>query len=90
MHACARLTTLPTLALPPACSVIALDRLQNAITTKRAASKRAASCRTIFLRSDTTIEAPSIRKRRCRNIERAQDTIDVSTTTFSENSGTKI
>jgi hypothetical protein len=42
MYAGARLTTLPTLALPPVCSIIAPDRLQNAITTRRAPSKRAA------------------------------------------------
>jgi hypothetical protein len=43
-----RSTTLPTLVLPPVCSVIAPDRRPNAITTKRAGSKRAASCKTIF------------------------------------------
>jgi len=60
-----RSTTLPTLVLPPVCSVIAPDRRPNAITTKRAGSKRAASCKTIFWRSGMTIEAPSIPKRRC-------------------------
>jgi integrase/recombinase XerD len=38
---------LPTLALPPVCSVIAPARRPNAIITKRTVSKRAASCRTI-------------------------------------------
>jgi hypothetical protein len=50
MYACARLTTLPTLALPPVYSVIAADLQQNATTTKRALSKQAVSCRTIFWR----------------------------------------
>jgi hypothetical protein len=39
MYACARLATLPTLALPPVCSVIAADQQQNDFTTKRAMSK---------------------------------------------------
>src|SRR5216683_2867980 len=62
-----RSTTLPTLALPPVCSAIAPDRLRNAITTKRAVSRRAALCRAIFWRSDMTIEAPSIRKTESHN-----------------------
>ena len=43
MYACARLTTLPTLALHPVCSAITPDRQPNAITTKRAVSKLPAS-----------------------------------------------
>jgi hypothetical protein len=60
MYACAGLTTLPTLALPPVCSVIAADQQQSAITTKRAVLKRAASCKNSFWRGVTTFSAPSI------------------------------
>jgi hypothetical protein len=52
-----RSTTLPTLALRPACSGIAPDRQQNAITTKRAVSKRAVSCKNSFWRRNDVLGA---------------------------------
>jgi hypothetical protein len=67
-----RSTTLPTLASRPVCSVIAPDRHQNAITIKRAVSKRAISCKSTFGRDVTTSSVPSIPPIRSRDAAEQQ------------------